>query len=92
MVFLAVCKLIGWTAIAVVIQSQGFATHALWTLQWVWMAVVALVCGREDGHAVKQWKDLRATFAHVCFPKFEVSAIALVPIFIEVDQDVNATV
>ena len=56
------------------------------------MTVVALVCCKEDGHTVKQRKNLSATFAHVCFPQLEVSAIALVPIFIQVDQDDNATV
>src|SRR5882724_7738403 len=82
----------GRPAIAEIIECERFASHPLWTLQWVWMSVIGKVSGAKDHHPIEDWQYLRLTTGHIPVPEFEVATIFLLPILVQIQEQIEPAV
>jgi len=56
------------------------------------MPVPGVARGGKKRYPIKQGCNADGTAAHIAFPKFKVPAVAILPVFIEVNQQVEAAV
>src|ERR1700722_6396129 len=84
--------LFGRSSVGKIVQSHRFARHPFRTLQGIGMAMKGEIRGAEDHDPVEQWGYSRLTPGHAAIPKFQVPAVLLAPILVEVQQQVQATI
>src|ERR1700686_3893039 len=84
--------LFGRSPIAEIIKSERFASHSLRTLQWIGMPVIREVRRPKYHHPIEYWEYLRLTPAHFAVPKLQVAPIFLVPIFVQIQEQIKPAV
>src|ERR1700679_3707430 len=82
----------GRTAIAEVIQRQGFSGHAFGALQRIRMSMVREVRRAENHYAVENRQYFGLALFHVTIPKLQFSAVFLAPILVEIEQQIQTPI
>src|SRR5580698_3903896 len=75
-----------------IVEGHRFASHAFGTLQWIRMSMKGEIGRAEDHDAIEQGRDSSFTLAHVAVPQFQVSAVLRLPVLVEVQQQIQATI
>src|SRR5437868_4216077 len=75
----------------VIIEGNRVAEHAFGTGKRIRMAVITFVRCREDHRTVPNWRVSGALSRHVLVPKLDRSAPGLIPVGVQVDEDVQAS-
>jgi hypothetical protein len=83
---------VGWAAIAEIVECKRLASHSLETLQRIWMAVVSEVSRSENHHPVEYRQYLGLALGHAAIPKFQMSAVFLAPVFVQIQDQVQAPI
>src|SRR3990167_3099896 len=78
--------------IGVEIERQRFARHVLRAIQGIGVPVKVFAGGGKDGQPVENRQDLVTAERRVLVPQFQITAVFLFPVLVQVQQDVDAPV
>src|SRR5688572_30985212 len=79
-------------AVAVVIEGDRLAAHALGTGERRRVAMKRMVGGAEHDGAVEDRQDPLLTAHHLAIPQLEMAAVFLLPIAVQIDQQIEPAV
>src|SRR2546421_2493813 len=79
-------------SVRVVVQREGLAAHSVRAGQRLRVSVVREIRGVEDDAPVEHGKDPLLAGLHIPTPELEVSAVLLLPIAIQVEQEVDPSI
>jgi hypothetical protein len=77
---------------SVIVKCQRLSGYVRWTIKWLRVAVEGRVTGVEDDTPIEHWDDLFHALIHRRIPQLEVSTVCLVPILVEKQQQIYATI
>lgn len=89
---LPAARFMGRSAVAVIVKGEGLPGISRRTGERFGMPVEGKVCGVEDDAAVEKGQNFFAELGHIFVPEFEVSAVFLLPILVQVDQQVETPI
>src|SRR6266851_968536 len=84
--------LVGRAAVAEIVKCKRLAGHSLETLQRIRVAVVSEVGRSKNHHAVEHRQYLGFALAHAAIPKLQMSAVFLAPLFVQIENHIQAPI
>ena len=77
--------------IGVVVQREGSSYKSVGARQGIGVPVLGAIGGRKDDHAIEH-RGYHLVFVHTGVPEFELTPPCLIPIVVQVDQNIDSAI